>query len=469
MGAGGTDEESEDCLYLNVYAPWPVAPDTKKLPTMIWIHGGAYRKGSSNVYDRFARAPNRSSVLVTINYRLGAFGFLGSSALKGHSQDGSTGNFGLQDQQAALSWVRQHISSFGGDESQVTVFGESAGGNSVLHHLVLPQSRGLFDRAIIESGSYDGTLRLSDAERAFERLVGGTPCGNLTSGVQVECLLNLSAEAIHKAASGDTWGEESHMGSITFFWGPVVDNVTLSAHPEMLLARGKYDNLPVVIGSNSDEFIPPPRYASDLNETELDNLLAYDFGEHHAPIIKRLYAPANYDYPTDMGVYYSSFWWTAMRIHVDLFMGCGVRRVAQQLLQGGSPTVYTYYFAHPTQARLPQDQDFLVAVNDGGSDEGVRAQHTSEIPYVFGWTGDLLEGSEAELSYTMKGFWEQFAATGDPNTAGSPWLSHSEGYDRTLVLQARASGVHMQRSLHKAVCDYWESASLNTHFGDIHV
>jgi para-nitrobenzyl esterase len=439
---------------------------------MVWIHGGAYIAGSSNQYDRFATAPNRSSVLVTINYRLGAFGFLGSSALKRHSQVGSTGNFGLQDQQAALSWVREHISWFGGDERQVTVFGESSGGNAVLHHLVLPQSRGLFDRAIIESGSFDGTLRLSDADRTFERLVGGTPCCNLTSGVQVECLLNLSAEAIYGAAR-DIWGgdyaEAVYMGGMAFPWGPVVDGVTLSAHPEVLLARGEYDEVPVIIGSNSDEFPPPPRYASNLTEVELDNLLADDFDEHHVSTIKRLYAPTNYSYPTDMGDYYSTCWWTAMRIHVDLFFSCGVRNVARHLMQGGSRKVYTYYFAHPTQAKLPQDQDFLVAVNDVGSDKGVRAQHTSEIPYVFGWTGDFLEGSEAELSLTVRGFWEQFAATGDPSNAWSPWVSHDEEDDQTLVIQASASGVHMQRSLHKDVCDYWNAASLKLHVGDIHV
>merc|ERR1712151_1152764 len=178
-------------------------------------------------------------------------------------------------------------------------------------------------------------------------------------------------------------------------------------------------------------------------------------GKQRVSMIKRLYAPANYDYPADMGNY-SSGWWTAMRIHTDLFMGCGVRRLAQHL-QGGSRKVYTYYFAHPTQALLPQDQDFALAVN-GQSETGVRAQHTSEIPYVFGWTGDILEGNDAELSFTMKGFWEQFAATADPNKAGSLWLSHTEGHDRTLVLQ-KGSGVHAQSYLHKAVCDYWGTES----------
>lgn len=377
-----------------------------------------------------------------------------------------------------MSWVRQHISRFGGDENQVSIFGESAGGNSVLHHLVLSQSRGLFERAIIESGSYEGTLQLSDAERTFETVLGGTPCCNLTSGDQVGCLLNLSAEEIHKAASEPYYGPVD-MGGMTFLWGPVIDGITLSAQPQKLLAHGNHNAAPVIIGSNSDEFSPPLRYASDLTEAQLDNLLADDFGKQHVSMIKRLYAPADYEYPTDTGGY-SSWWWRAMRIHTDLFMGCGVRKIAQHLLQGGSRKVYTYSFAHPTRAHLPQDQDFQVAVSAPAScspwnvlpcswRKGVFAQHTAEIPYVFGWTGDFLEGGEAELSFTMKGFWEQFAATGDPNKAGSLWPSLANGYDPTLVLQTSGAGVHVRRNFQKAVCDFWDAGLHKRRLDEVHV
>ena len=153
----------EDCLFLNVYTPArnTIASEqdgsgsTRALPVMLWIHGGSYVSGASNQYpgEALVAASNGTVVVITINYRLNVFGFLGSKELKTRSPDGTTGNYGIEDQRLAMSWARQHIAAFGGDPDQITIFGESAGGNSVINHLAQPASFPLYQRAIVESGA----------------------------------------------------------------------------------------------------------------------------------------------------------------------------------------------------------------------------------------------------------------------------------------------------------------------------
>ena len=170
---------SEDCLYLNVFTPAGRTP--AQPPVMVWIHGGALVTGESDDYDPAALVKH-GVIVVTINYRLGALGFLADSALASRA-GGPSGNYGLMDQQAALRWVRRNIAGFGGNPRNVTVFGESAGGLSMLSQLVSPDARGLFQRAIVESGTYDLTqTSLASAESAGAAFAAKVGCGTSQHG-----------------------------------------------------------------------------------------------------------------------------------------------------------------------------------------------------------------------------------------------------------------------------------------------
>jgi carboxylesterase type B len=151
------EEQSEDCLFLNVAAPASaLASKGTKLPVMVWLHGGGYMTDASNTYpiDFLVEASGHKVVVVSLNYRLGLFGFLASEKLAERSADGSTGNYGLHDQRLALAWVRQHVGAFGGDPGDITLFGESAGGNSILQHLVQPASFPLYDKVNFQEGTF---------------------------------------------------------------------------------------------------------------------------------------------------------------------------------------------------------------------------------------------------------------------------------------------------------------------------
>ena len=199
----GTESTTEDCLYLNVFTPnGKVAQEkngktklkkAKRLPVMVWLHGGALVVGESDDYDP-ARLVEKGAVVVTLNYRLGFLGFFAHPALSAESPDQSSGNYGLMDQQAALRWVQRNIKKFGGDRDNVTIFGESAGGLSVHAHLASPLSAGLFDRAIAQSGAYNPTEpSLADAESsglAFAHTMG---CGEDQTEA---CLRSLPVETV---------------------------------------------------------------------------------------------------------------------------------------------------------------------------------------------------------------------------------------------------------------------------------
>ena len=181
---------SEDCLYLNVYAP---SSGGSGLPVMVWIHGGAFKTGTGDTYNGSTLVQS-GVIVVTLNYRLGYLGFLATPGLDGESPGGASGDYGLMDQQAALRWVKANARSFGGDPDRVTVFGQSAGGQSVLDQLVSPTAANLFQRAIVESGGYAFTLpslATADAKGvAFAKAVG------CTSGSDVSCLRALPVSAI---------------------------------------------------------------------------------------------------------------------------------------------------------------------------------------------------------------------------------------------------------------------------------
>ena len=233
----GLASTSEDCLYLNVFTPAAARhAGGRGRPVMVWIHGGALITGESNDYNP-AGLVRRGVIVVTINYRLGALGFLAHPALAARP-GGPSGNYGLMDQQAALRWVQRNIRNFGGDPRNVTIFGESAGGLSVLSQLASPGARGLFSRAIVESGSYNLTQApLATAEAAGEAFAAKAGCPSQTAA----CLRSLPVSTIldNEDFSGYT---------------PDIDGRVLTQSLKTAFASGQFNRVPVINGTNHDEW-----------------------------------------------------------------------------------------------------------------------------------------------------------------------------------------------------------------------
>ncbi len=433
----------EDCLFLNVYTPLAVLPSgsgadiAKGLPVMLWIHGGSYTSGASNQYpgESLVAASENTVIVVTINYRLNVFGFLGSKEIKARNPTGTAGNCGIEDQRLAMMWVQQNIDAFGGDPDQVTIFGESAGGNSVINHLAQPASFPLYTKAIIESGAYDtGAQPLATAQSQYEALLGHTNCSDL------DCLLLIDAATVEKASQGG--------------WGPTIDGVNLVAAPTDLIAQGSYNSkVPVLIGSNRDEmayFTISEKVPNQLTEVGMDVLLL-DEGLNRSTIqaLKAVYDPdGDYPYPANLGNY-SIWYWMSMRITTDSIPGlgaCAVRWFDRMLLAGKTPAVYSYLYAHP-------DQETFVPGTGPGS---VFVPHAAEILYVFGCDETAgLNAEESALARQTATYWTNFAKTGDPNGAGPHWPKYDAQADTVIRLDvASGGGVVMQSGLRKAACDF---------------
>jgi para-nitrobenzyl esterase len=225
---------SEDCLFLNVFTPSRQKPGSHQ-PVMVWIHGGALVTGESDDYIP-ARLVEDGVTVVTINYRLGALGFLAHPALA--DANGQSGDYGLMDQQAALRWVQRNIASFGGNPHNTTIFGESAGGLSTLSQVASPQARGLFEKAIVESGTYNLTqASLSDAEAAGEEFAANAGCASQTAA----CLRSLPVSTI--LASENTAG-----------YTPNINSEVLPETLKTAFATGNFNHVPIINGTNRDEW-----------------------------------------------------------------------------------------------------------------------------------------------------------------------------------------------------------------------
>jgi len=241
----GTVQGNEDCLYLNVYAP-KAASSSAKLPVMVWIHGGGFTSGAGSEYDPSVLVEKHGIVAVTLNYRLGSLGFLALPGLNAESAQGSSGNYGILDQQAALGWVQRNIARFGGNPADVTIAGESAGGMSVCGHLASPLSSGLFQKAIIQSGlcsSPNNTVTLAEASN--RNLKYAVKLGCKTG--DMACLRRVSAA---KIAGTKVSGVR---GAGNLVWSPVYRSSVLPLTLADAFAQGKFNRVPVLGGSNHDE------------------------------------------------------------------------------------------------------------------------------------------------------------------------------------------------------------------------
>ncbi len=385
MGAAST---AEDCLYLNVYMPTKAG----NYPVMVWIHGGAFIGGSGGAAYPPDRLVAEGMVVVTLNYRLGALGFLAHPALS-DEQDGRSGAYGLLDQRRALQWVQENIAHFGGDPDNVTIFGESAGGHSVMALVASPETGGLFHKAIVQSGSiFPEQMSLTNAE-----LLGSAAFAPCTD---VACLRKLTVEEVLAAQArlSSGIGLVVNHGSALQPDGSIAD----------AFASGNFQRVPLLTGTNLDEYtlfvgiralsepLPPPE-------------------NYHAEIGALIRQPA--DSMATLGVaaayplaaYGDNVWQAISAIGTDVVFSCNALRQAQQLVP--RVAVYAYEFA---------DRDAplaLLPVRPPNIELG--AMHAAEIPYFFGtdasFTARGADAAQVELSQTMIRYWTRFARNGHPN------------------------------------------------------
>jgi para-nitrobenzyl esterase len=387
------DDMSEDCLVLNVWTP--ASSDTARLPVMFWIHGGGYVAGSSSEPRQDGSVlATRGVVVVSLNYRLGVFGFMAHPELT--KESGASGNYGLMDMVAALQWVRANIAAFGGDPGNVTIFGESAGSFSVSALMAMPDAKGLFHKAIGESGAHlddrKGPLPLKPLPEAEK--MGLTLSAN-AGAASLAALRALPAVDVLAAVKLGLW------------FSPIVDGRALPRSVEEIFADGQQAQVPLLAGWNRHEadagvtLNPKKPTAKSFAEQ-----LTQQFGTRADLVLKVLPASTDAEAVT-----------SAATLASDLFIGYGTWRWLEAHLATGRAPVYRYSFDHPMPVP-PGTKQHGVEVT--GTDLGAR--HAGEIEYVFGalhppvpWTPEDRALSDAVMTY-----WSNFAKTGDPSGGDLP-------------------------------------------------
>jgi para-nitrobenzyl esterase len=405
---------SEDCLSLNVWVP--AKPSAAKLPVMVWIYGGGFVAGTtSEARQDGTPLAQQGVIVVSMNYRLGVFGFLVHPELAKESGRNAAGNYGLLDQLAALQWVHENIAAFGGDAGNVTIFGESAGSFSVSAQMASPLAKGLFQKAIGESGAafFSGGL-------SFEPLLvrEGKDVKSVSSKLGVSTLAELRAVPAEKLL--EVFGKPGPDG---FAFGPDVDGYFLPEPVPAIFAAGKQNDVPLLAGWNHDEgsfeiaFSPQKPTADSLKAGAQK-----EFGEKAAEALKL--------YPIDTDEHVQR---SALDFAGDQFIAFSTWAWMESQSKTGKQPIYRYRFdlGPPADPKGPQ----------------LGAFHSAEIEYVFGQldskAGVAWRADDRQLSEAMQKYWANFARSGDPNGAGLPkWPVYSAGEGWPVMFLDAKSGAH---------------------------
>jgi para-nitrobenzyl esterase len=433
----GVASVSEDCLYLNVFAPMGGRGD--RHPVLVWVHGGGLSLGEGHDYDATELAA-AGTVVVTINYRLGALGFLAHPALA-DSADGSAGNYGWMDQQAALRWVKRNIKEFGGDPQNVTIAGQSAGGLSVLAQLASPGARGLFHRAIVQSGAFAlAQINLADAKAAGQVFAGKAGCANQAA----ECLRSLPVATL--------------LANQDFAYIPgVVDGKVLKEPIGLSLASGRFARVPIMSGTTHDEerlFVSLgasvsngrllPLQGAPVTESNYPSIVAstLSVSEKVADEIVGRYPPNQFPNAT-----------LAFSAAVtDAGFSCSALRANKWTSKYVPTYVYEFNDADAPQRYLPAGFPY-------------GATHQSELQYLFALPTAPVKGTlsaeQQALAAIMQGYWSRFASAGSPSSRDRPsWPRFETKGHQVLSLTTpwpQAEGGFGRRHH----CDLWDRVEVN--------
>ncbi|MBX3564039.1 MAG: carboxylesterase/lipase family protein [Sphingomonas sp.] len=388
----------EDCLSLNIWAP----RNAKKRPVLVWIHGGNLVRGASSqpMFDGAALA-RRGIIVVSINYRLGIFGYFAHRELSAESPDGVSGNYGLLDQIAALRWVKANIASFGGDAGKVTIAGESAGGLAILHLLAAPQARGLFARAIVQSASL-----MNIPELKTDRF--GLPSAEAT-GDRLTVAMGARSLADLRAIDAPTLVARATQAR--FASTAIVDGKTLTRQLIDTFDAGEQARVPLMTGFTAGEIRTMRSILPGLPD-----IAKFDAGQYETAIRR------NYGELADAFLQFypaSDIEGSIFAASRDLFFGWTSQRLVRSQAAIGQPA-YLYFFDHGTPAA---DQ------------AGIHAFHASEVPYMFGtidrvsalWPAIPDTPGERALSTAMVDYWASFVKSGSPGAQRQPaWPAHNK-------------------------------------------
>lgn len=405
-------EQSEDCLYLNV---WSTAADGgKRSPVMVWFHGGGLVEGSGSLpsFDGEALAL-QGTVIVTVNYRLSVLGFLAHPELTAESEHGSSGNYGMLDQTEALRWVQRNISAFGGDPGNVTIFGQSAGCFSVYSKLASPLAKGLFHKAICQSIFLGPLGKLQEAEAHGVRFLEARGAASIAE------LRSQSFEELMSNA-------ELYSGALGLL--PVtVDGWVHEEDPFYMLLEGRHHDVPLILGATSEEMTTLATF--DVTLEAYEAMARRQFHEEAERFLSLYPASSN----TEATRAYRDF-------VGDKFLASKViwARARQQAGQANS---YLYYFTRRPPGR---DEAFYGAF------------HSADLYYVFhtlGSTDRPWEVCDERLADAMSGYWAGFAATGVPQAAGQPaWPAYDEQDERVMGLGDKIAATDLPHADRIAFC-----------------
>jgi para-nitrobenzyl esterase len=429
----GVATDNEDCLYLNVYTPAGTTAPNKNRPVLVWIHGGGLRIGESDDYDPTALAA-AGTVVVTINYRLGALGFLAHPSLVSKSQS-STGAYGLLDQQAALRWVQRNIGHFGGNAKNVTIAGQSAGALSVLAQVVSPAAKGLFQRAIVETGAFALTQTpLASAETSGESFATAVGCADQSAA----CLRNVPVSKILLDQDNDPTG----------YVPGVIDGTVLKQSIGTALASGHFNRVPILTGTTHDE----SRLFVGLDEafgtaTTAANYVARISETTGASAQAAQTIAAQYPLSA-----YPSAPLALSAVDTDAIFTCPALNMDKTVSKFVPTYAYEFNDENAPQRFLSVPAGFPYG-----------AAHIAETQYLFNLptapVAGALNAQQQKLATAMKQYWASFAASGMPSASGqATWPAFNGSSQKMLSLIP--SGSHVETNFaaeHK--CGFWSATS----------
>ncbi|MEU7856267.1 carboxylesterase family protein [Nonomuraea sp. NPDC049141] len=429
VSGNGPRSETEDCLYLNVFRPAGTRAG-QRLPVLFWIHGGGLVNGSGNQHDGSLIARLENVVVVSINYRLGVLGYLAHPALTRES--GQSGNYGLLDQQAALRWVQRNIGAFGGDPRQVTIDGESAGGFSVCAHLTAPGSKGLFERAIIQSGSCV-SQPVSQAEQSGTSIA--TQLGCADDATAVACLRALTPARL---IDGPQYSSFTHGGPV------------LPEGPGDAVRAGRFQRVPLIVGSTRDEGRTFAQGNLGWTEEQYEGFVRSLYGDKADAVLGR------YPWPAAPDQFTSAYLTAAILTDSGFIAGLGGCPTLTFIKDLSAYTrVFAYRFDHRTGPGLRPEPV--------GYEWG--AGHAAELAYL--WPSfdngtpiaPTFDAAERRLAADMVHYWGSFARLGRPQ---APFASSWADYNRaSRVMSLRAGGRSMMVPVAEMAaehnCDLWNA------------